>query len=79
LAEGGAICENCVNVVQGYNYTAELRQTFLTALNFDWHAENELTFSAREVNQAEKILLQYVENILGNELRALKFLRATAD
>ena len=79
LSEGGAICENCTGVMTGYSYTAELRQTFLTALNFDWYAENEIIFSAREVNKAEKILLQYVENILGNELRALKFLHATAD
>ena len=79
LAEGGAICEKCTSVVTGYGYTEELRQTFLTALAFDWHAENEITFSAREVNKAEKILWQYVQNILGGDLKALKFLNATAD
>lgn len=79
LEEGGAICEDCIDVVTGYSYTEELRQTFLTALNFDWRAENKITFSAREVNAAEKILFQYVQNILGSELRALKFLHATAN
>ena len=79
LEEGGAICKDCSDVVTGYNYTEELRQTFLTALNFDWTAENKITFSAREVHAAEKILFQYVQNILGSELRALKFLHATAN
>lgn len=79
LSEGGAICEKCSGVVTGYNYTEELRQTFLTALNFDWRAENKITLSARQVQKAEKILFQYVQNVLGSELRALKFLQATAD
>ena len=79
LSEGGAICENCSGGVTGYNYTEELRHTFLKALNFDWSAENKIMLSARQVHTAEKILLQYVQDVLGSELKALKFLQATAD
>lgn len=80
LTEGGAICENCTGgIIKGFDYSEELRQTFETLLTFDWHAENKIVFSARQIHAAEKILLQYVQSVLGQELRALKFLMSTSD
>ncbi|MBR5914664.1 MAG: DNA repair protein RecO [Selenomonadaceae bacterium] len=76
LTEGGTICKNCSHgAVKGYSYPENLRTTFETLLNFNWKSENQINFSLRQVYAAQKILFQYVQNILGQELKSIKFLR----
>ena len=76
FTEGGAVCENCSHgAVKGFNYPESLRQTFEKLLSFDWLTENKLTFNLRQVHVAEKILFRYVQTILGQELKSIKFLK----
>ena len=76
--DGGAVCETCSHgAVKGYEYPAPLRETVETFLNFDWHNDKPVNFSARQVKVAEKIFFDYVQNILGKELNSIKFLRQT--
>ena len=76
LTEGGAICENCTHgAIIGFNYQKNLRLTFEKFLNFDWKSETQINFSKNQIYSAEKIFFQYVQNILGQELKSVKFLR----
>ena len=76
FTEGGAICESCSRgTVQGFRYPESLRLTFETLLSFDWRTENQITFHQRQIYAAEKILFRYVQNILGQELKSINFLR----
>lgn len=76
LDEGGAVCENCTHgAVKGYSYPENLRETFENFLHYDFQTTEEINFSSRQIQTAEKILFRYVQNILGQELRSINFLR----
>ncbi len=72
--DGGAVCMNCVDAAQGVlSYPKNLREAVFKILNFDWH--EHLNFNPKEINAAEKIILKYVQSIIGKELNAVKFIR----
>ncbi len=74
LTEGGALCKNCGGVAQdSFNYPQNLQQAFYKILNFDWR--EHLNFNLKEINTAEKIILRYIQEIIGKELNAVKFIR----
>ena len=76
VAEGGAICLECVDEVAGISpYPENLRRAFEKMLAFDWQAESRLTLTLEEINASEKILWRHVQAILGRELNSVKFLR----
>ncbi len=76
LAEGGAICQECVDEVGGLTlYPENLRLAFEKMLAFDWLAETRLNFTLGEINAAEEILWRHIQRILGKELNSVKFLR----
>ena len=75
FSDGGAICESCSHgAVKGFHYPESLRQTFEKLLSFDWLTENQLTFNLRQIHAAEKILFRYVQTLLNQELKSIKFL-----
>ena len=57
------------------NYPENLRETFEKMLRFDWREETKLTFKPKEISAAEKLLINYVQSIIGKELNSVKFLR----
>lgn len=76
LPEGGAVCKNCLDVVQNCRpYPEALRKTFETMLAFDWRDDTKLIFSGRQVHAAEKFFLEYVQSILGTGLKSAQFIR----
>ena len=80
FSDGGAICESCSHgAVKGFHYPESLRQTFETLLSFDWLTENQLTFNLRQIHAAEKILFRYVQTLLNQELKSIKFLHQIID
>ena len=80
FSDGGAICESCSHgAVKGFNYPESLRQTFEKLLSFDWLTENQLTFNLRQIHAAEKILFRYVQTLLNQELKSIKFLHQIID
>lgn len=79
FADGGAVCESCSHgAVKGFNYPESLRQTFEELLSFNWLTENQLTFNLRQIHVAEKILFRYVQTLLNQELKSIKFLSQLA-
>ena len=80
FSDGGAICESCSHgAVKGLHYPESLRQTFEKLLSFDWLTENQLTFNLRQIHAAEKILFRYVQTLLNQELKSIKFLHQIID
>ena len=76
LLEGGAVCMNCVDYVEGCrSYPEDLRKTFETILSFDWREETKLNFKTRQLAAAEKIFADYLHTILGSELKSEQFIR----
>ena len=74
LTEGGALCKNCYTLAQDFfSYPKNLQQAFQKILSFDWR--EHLNFNLKEINAAEKIILKYVQSIIGKELNAVKFIR----
>ncbi len=74
LSDGGAVCQNCIDAASDIlNYSNNLRETFYKILNFDW--QQHLNFNLKEIDAAEKIILRYVQSIIGKELNAVKFIR----
>ena len=74
LAEGGAVCMNCVDAAGGtFGYSQNLRQAFYKTLTFDWR--QHLNFNLKEIISAEEIVLKYIQSIIGKELNAVKFIR----
>ncbi|MBQ7705519.1 MAG: DNA repair protein RecO [Selenomonadaceae bacterium] len=74
LTDGGAICPNCIDAAGDIlSYPNNLRETVFKILNFDW--QQHLNFNLKEIDAAEKIILRYVQSIIGKELNAVKFIR----
>lgn len=72
--EGGALCKNCCTLAQdSFSYSENLRQEIFKILNFDW--QEHLNFNSKEIKSAEEIILRYVQEIIGKELNAVKFIR----
>lgn len=77
LADGGAVCMECVDEVGGVEpYPESLREAFGKILNFDWREETRLNFSQRQIDSAEGILWRYVQAVLGKELNSRRFLKS---
>ncbi|MBR4153578.1 MAG: DNA repair protein RecO [Selenomonadaceae bacterium] len=76
LLEGGAVCMNCVDYVEYCRpYPEGLRKTFETLLSFDWREETRLNFNSKQLNTAEKFLMEYIRFVLGGELKSMQFIR----
>lgn len=76
LLDGGAVCNNCIDAAQDVEpYPAALRTTFETMLAFDWQDATQLTFSRRQIIAAEKFFIDYVQGVIGAELKSVHFIR----
>lgn len=78
LADGGTVCMDCVDEVQGdvEPYPASLREAFGKILNFDWREKTKLNLSQRQIDSAEGILWRYVQSVIGKELNAVRFVKS---
>ena len=76
LLDGGAVCMNCVDFAEDCRpYPEALRKTFETLLSFDWREETRLNFKTKQLDTAEKFLMEYVQMTLGGELKSMQFIR----
>ena len=71
--EGGALCQEHQEE-NAIPFPNELREFILTLRDFNWNAET-LTVKGKLLVEAEKIILDYLENTLGHDLKSLKFIR----
>ncbi len=76
LLDGGAVCMNCVDAAQDVRpYPEALRKTFDTMLGFNWRDDTKLTFNTRQLNAAENFFVDYVQSVLGSNLKSVQFIR----
>ena len=76
LIDGGAICQNCLDLAQEiFSYPEEMRLTLEKMLLFDWQEKTKLSFKPKQIFASERFLLRYVHSVIGKELNAVKFLR----
>lgn len=76
LIDGGAVCMNCIDAAQDCRpYPETLRKTFETMLGFDWSDDTKLIFNTRQLNAAEKFFVDYVQSIIGTDLKSVQFIR----
>ena len=76
LLDGGAVCMDCIDAAQDIRpYSEALRKTFETMLGFNWREDTKLTFNTRQLNAAENFFVDYVQFVLGNNLKSVQFIR----
>ena len=76
ILDGGAVCMNCIDTAQDARpYPEALRKTFETMLGFDWREDTRLSFNSRQLNTAENFFIDYVQSIIGSNLRSVQFIR----
>ena len=75
LFDGGAICPDCIDAAQDVRpYPEALRKTFDTMLGFDWRDDTKLTFNSRQIISAENFFVDYVQSVLGSNLKSVQFI-----
>lgn len=80
ILDGGAVCLDCVDFAEGCRpYPEGMRKVFEMLLGFDWRDEAKLTFNTRQLNAAEKFFIEYVQFILGGDLKSVNFIREFLD
>ena len=76
LEEGGALCGKCSagqkNVL---SYSRSLQIFFQQLLALAWQEKPNFKVQAQDLMQAEKILLKYLQHLLGHQLKSLTFIQ----
>lgn len=76
ILDGGAICVDCIDSAQDFSpYPEILRKTFEKMLSFNWKNDTKLNFNSKQLENAEKFLINYVQSLLGSNLRSINFIR----
>ncbi|MBR4642275.1 MAG: DNA repair protein RecO [Selenomonadaceae bacterium] len=80
IIDGGAVCLDCIDFAEDCRpYPEGMRKVFEMLLGFDWRENTKLTFNTRQLNAAEKFFIEYVQFILGGELKSVNFIREFLD
>lgn len=75
LAEGGAVCAACKeNAREWRGYPEGLRRTFERLLKFDWRPDRKLMLNGRQIEEAWRLMIEYIERETGSGLKSVKFL-----
>ena len=72
---GGILCEEC-REAGTIPFPEDLRLFILSLRDFDWQENESITISSRLLLQAEQILLNYLQSMLGRPLKSLAFIQA---
>lgn len=76
LLDGGAVCLDCTDAAQDVRpYPDALRRTFETMLEFNWRDDTKLIFNSRQLDAAKNFFIDYVQSIIGTDLKSVKFIR----
>ena len=73
-AAGGVLCGRC-RVAGAAQFPDELRCFILSLRDFDWQDAEPMKVSARLMVQAEQLLLNYLQSLLGHPLKSLAFIQ----
>ena len=72
---GGVLCEECREAGSA-PFPDDLRLFILRLRDFNWQEGEVLTIRSRLLLQAEQILLNYLQSLLGRPLKSLAFIQA---
>ncbi|MBR2214972.1 MAG: DNA repair protein RecO [Selenomonadaceae bacterium] len=70
----GALCESCASE-GAVPLTASLKELIANLKNIDWHSPPTFTLRKTDLITAEKILLGYLPQVLGKQLKSLQFIQ----
>ena len=77
LSEGGAVCPDCSRRQNPQaQISAELRAFILALRDYDWEKAPALKVTGALLMQTEKLLLTYLQNLLGKPLKSLAFIQS---
>lgn len=71
---GGVLCSAC-RAAGSMPFSADLREFILSLRDFDWQISEPVQVSAQLLVQAEKLLLNYLQSLLGHPLKSLAFIQ----
>lgn len=74
-SEGGVLCGDCSKDCNAQPFPKELRQLVLNLRDMDWQSAPGFSVSGRTLVQAESLLLNYLQNLLGKPLKSLEFIQ----
>lgn len=74
--EGGVICQACASPVEKLQpFSNELRQFILYLRDFDWQSQEKISVRAKLLQQAEALLLNYLQNLTGRTMQSVAFIQ----
>lgn len=73
ISEGGSFCHDCAKP-DSLCYTEKLRKLILAMREFDWNEKSRMQIGKNELLQAEGILLDQLDSLLGRPLKSIAFL-----
>ena len=74
MHDGGVLCTDC-HEAGAEPFPSDLRMFIIGLRDFDWEQPQALKISAALLMQAEAILLQYLQSMLGKPLKSLAFIQ----
>lgn len=76
-AEGGAFCPDC-HTAAGIPYLVGQREFICRLAALDWAAPPQFSVKKAALLAAENLLLTYLRNLFGHDLKSLRFIRMTS-
>lgn len=74
LHEGGVICADCAE--KGMQpFANELRRFILKLRDFDWRSQEKISVSGKLLQQAEILLLNYLQSLTGRPMQSVAFIQ----
>lgn len=74
--EGGVICQACASPAEKLQpFSNELRQFILHLRDFDWQSQEKISVRAKLLQQAEALLLNYLQNLTGRTMQSVAFIQ----
>ena len=74
FADGGVVCAACSDGTQ-LPFPEGVRELIVQLTELDWKQPASFRVHAKELLQAEKLLLAYLQELLGKPLRSLAFIQ----
>ncbi len=77
-AEGGVLCQACGSAAAAELFPAGLRGLIIQLCRLNWNRQQAFRIKKEELLRAEKLLLDYLQSLLGRPLRSLVFIQQLA-
>lgn len=75
---GGVLCSNCQTSEAVIPLAADLRNFIIGIRDYDWQAKSKIKVNTRLLQQAEAILIAYLQSLIGRPMKSLAFIEQLA-